>query len=182
MQELKTVVYRVEEKSGEEKSESWEHIRRFIVLEDLADFVRNASDNPAPYEYVYNQNLVNVDYMLITNTEHPSELDILNGFIKASGITNYYRTSYTKSKATKIQPAPSLTSTLKSEIGLIKPKCVIIFGSNISDYIYEDSVVQHEVVGNVMVTSSIISVLQSEKAMANRIKNVIWADFNKIKL
>lgn len=181
MQQLKTAIYRLEEKDATESCDSWEHIRRYTVIEDLMMFVRNAEDNPNPFEYNYNANLVDVDYLFITNTEHPKELEVFNAFIRSAGVTNFYRTSYTKSKSPKIQRADSLTSALKSELGVVKPKNIIIFGGNITEYLYGEKPIAHTLVGNTITTSSIIQVLQSDKPTANKLKNLIWSDFNTVK-
>ena len=181
MQNLKTAVYRLERRDGTEQSKPWEHIRRYIVVNDLIDFIRNDEKNPNRVDYNYNPNMVDVDYLFVTATEHPKELAILDALIKTAGITNYYRTSYSKSKSTKIVELDSLTSSLKSEIKLINAKRTMIFGPHIGKLVLGETTI-HEPLesGDKIITSSIIQVLKSEKKVANHIKRLMWNDFQKI--
>lgn len=180
MQELKTSIYRLEDRQGTDKSDSWEYIRRYTVIDDLFKFLRNANDNPNQVGYVYNANLVDVDYLFVTSTEHPKELEVFNAFIKARGITNYYRTSYSKSASPKIFKAESLISTLKCELNILKPKYIVIFGNTASKFIYDAEPPMHQLVNNVMVTSSIIQIIQSDVTTKNKLKNIMWSDFGKL--
>lgn len=180
MLNLKTAVYRLERSDGSEQLGSWEYIRKYIVLNDLLSFVGEDKANPNHVDYHYNPNLVDVEYMFVTNTEHPKEVAILEALLKKAGIKGYYRTSYSKSKSAKIIVTDALTACLNSEIKLINPKKIVIFGPGLGKLIYGEDCKIHEVVDNHIVTSSIIQVLKSDVKAGNKIKHVMWGDFNKI--
>lgn len=180
MQGLKTAVYMLERKNGTEQSKPWEHIRKYIVIRDLFEFVKSDTNNTNPFTYFYNTNFVDVDYFIVSLTENPKELAILDSFLKNAGIKNYYRTSYSKSSSGKVNRLESLTSTLKSEMKLIGAKKIILFSPLIGEQLF-GNINLHEVVNdNVIVTNSFIQVIQAEPTVANRIKKVMWNDFKKL--
>ena len=182
MQNLKTSVYRLEQKDGREQIKAWDHIRRYLIINDLLQFVKDDKENTNVVDYNYNPNLVDVEYAIVTATEHPKELEIVNAFIKAAGISNIYRTSYSKSKSAKINELNSLTSALRSELKLVDAKKVLIFGPHIGKLFKGEEPLLHEVCDNTLVTSSLIQVLKSDKKTATKIKNVMWNDFKKISI
>lgn len=181
MQELKTKLYRVEQKTNNDAVPAWEYIRKHIVVNDLLDFIRNDVQNTNVVCYKHNSSLVDVPMLIVTATEHPQEIAIVDAFIKASGINECYRTSYSKSSSSKIIELDSLTSALKSEIKLINAKNVLIFGPHIGKLVTGSEPTLHEVCdSNMMVTSSLIQVIKSDKKTANHIKNIMWQDFKKL--
>lgn len=182
MQGLKTSVYMLERKNGNEQLESWEHVRRYIVINDLYEFIKNDSNNPNHFTYCYNSNLINVDYFIVSLTENQKELAILDNFLKSAGITNYYRTSYSKSSSGKVVKLDSLTASLKSEMKLIDAKKNIIFSPLIGEQLLDTAEIHTIIDNKTIVTNSFIQVLQADKFVANRIKNVMWKDFKKLEL
>lgn len=188
MSEIQNAVCRLSNGEAEIASPSWEFIRRYIVIEDLRNFLIQAHlKNELEYmpEYIPNLNLINVEYMFITLTETKEELEVFEAFLKATGITNYYRTSYTKSTRKKIQYAKSLDSALNSEIKVLKPKKIMIFDNSVSKHLGFNSNL-HEVfkcyTAPCITTFSIVKMLMDDKKKAGAYKAHMWSDFTKLKV
>lgn len=185
MNNLKQAVYKLEDNDGSSKSESFEYLRRFIVLQDLRKFANANNDLGYMPNYQHNDYLTDVDYMFVTASDHQDELALFDNFIKASGITNYYRTSYNKFIGGNVKEVASLTKALASEISVVKPKAVVIFGQGVGKYLYSDSAPLHQLikVGDVptITTSSLLQAVVSDEVTGKRIKNAIWKDVQLLK-
>lgn len=165
--------------------QAWEHLRKFIVIDDLNVFLREKyATNQLPYvpEYVYNEHFDDVDYMFVTVSENKLELDILNTIIKKAGITKYYRTSYLKhSGLTYYKEDTNLSMVINNEIKIIKPKFVVFFGLPIATWSL-DILKRHEVMTKintqVLATSSLLDLASTNINDQQKltIKNLIWKD------
>lgn len=187
MSEIQEAIYRLSNGAVQEAAHSWEFIRRYIVIDDLRNFlIQSHLKDELDYlpEYIPNLNLIDVDYMFITLTETKEELKVFEAFLKATGITNYYRTSYTKSARKKIQYAKSLDSVLNSEIKVLKPKKIMVFDNGIMNRLGINSNL-HEICDYhgipCVTTFSIVKMLMSGKEKAGAYKAHMWSDFTKLK-
>lgn len=187
MSEIQGAMYRLSNGEASKASPSWEFIRRYIVIDDLRNFlIQCYLKKELDYlpEYIPNLNLIDVDYMFITLTETKEELEVFNAFVKATGITNYFRTSYTKSARKKIQYGKSLDSVLNSEIKVIKPKKIMVFDNTIIKRLCLTSNL-HEISDYhgmpCITTASIVKMLMGSKEKAGAYKAYMWSDFTKLK-
>ena len=166
--------------------ESWEQIRKYIVIDDLYEFFKEKYMlNQIKYmpEYVYNSNTMNVDIMFVTKSENEAELNILNTIIEKANIQNYYRTSYMKHHDLSLFESGNvaLGQVLLSEIHLVQPKVVIFFGFEASNCIRTNirhTEVQMEGMPPIMITSSILDLFSKElnQNQINTLKHYMWYD------
>lgn len=119
--------------------ESWCPIKNYIIIDDLQKFLRSKYESQelsyVP-EYIYNSNTVKPEVMFITLSEHRQELEVFDRIINKLGDLDYYRTSYLKTDDLReYQKRDVLIDTLKSEIKIIRPKKIVVFGLEIGGFI-----------------------------------------------
>lgn len=161
---------------------SWEYLKRTIVLEDLFDFLRNSSEYVP--DYISNRHILNPEIMFITASENEAELEVMNSIISKLDITDYYRTSYTKSSDLKnYQNIDILNSVIKSEVRMVKPKRVILLGKEIANWIYrgeEGLGFINDGKSSVTTTHSLLSLFNKTLSddQKNGLKHHIWGEIS----
>lgn len=192
MNELKNKVNELNYNAYSENTfqESWEQVRKFIVLDDLNKFLREkylTKELKYVPEYVYNGNILNPDIMFITASENPMELEVFDSLVTKAGITNYYRTSYLKHSDVQFYDYGSsklLNTVIESEIKIIAPKIVIFFGMNLAKYFkVTDKHIEIQVNGfpPLLATCSMLDLFSNQlnEGQRNTLKHYMWNDVTK---
>lgn len=181
MTNVKTAIYNLSQ-NGVTAPVSWEYLRRYIVVEDLRNFINNSNEINYIAEFHENTEYIDIDILFVTLTNTKAELEVFKKFLLAIGIGEYYRTSYTRNSRSAIVYKPALTSALRSELKTIAPKKIMIFGSDIAKQLGID-ITPHQVCdynsSKLIVTSSIVQLLIKPE-LSNAIKATIWSDFKAL--